>query len=81
MNKYLLTRPLEIAIHGRYDRRFEALSWFFRVALEVAAHGTDYARFHLRISDRSDLYLSVHRCLDFHDPSPSLDLKVPLGKS
>lgn len=81
MNKTLLTRPLEIAIHGSDDRRFEALSWFFRVALEVAAHGVNDARFHLRISDRSDLYLSVHRCLDFHDPSPSLNLKVPLDKS
>ena len=81
MNKALVTRPLEVALHGIHDRMLEVLSWFFRVALEVAAHGVDDARFQLRISDRSDLYLFVSRCRDIHDPSPSPDMKVPLDKS
>ena len=81
MIKPLVTRSLEVARHGIHDRIFEVLSWFFRVALEVAAHGVDDARFQLRISDRSDLYLFVPRCRDIHDPSPSLDMNVPLDKS
>ena len=68
MNKTLLNRPLEIAIHGSYDRRFEVLSWAVRVAFEVAAHGVNDDLFHLRISDRSDLHLFFHLCLDFPDP-------------
>ena len=83
MNKALVTRPLEVALHGIHDRMLEVLSWFFRVALEVAAHGVNDARFHLRISARSDLRLFIPLCRDFHDPCrPSLeDLQVHLDKS
>ena len=78
MFKTLVTRSLEVARHGIHDCTFEVLPWFSRVALEVAAHGVDDARFHFRISDYSDLDLLVPHCRrDFHDPSPSLDLKIP----
>ena len=74
MNKALVTRPLEVALHGIHDRMLEVLSWFFRVALEVAAHGVDDARFHLRISARTDLRLLFPLCRDFHNPCrPSLE--------
>jgi hypothetical protein len=81
MKKCRVTRHLEVAFHGIHDRRFKVLPWFSRVVLEVTAHLVNDACFHLRISDRSDLYLFVPLRRDFHDPSPSLDLKVPLDKS